>query len=66
MMLQKGIRKFVYARVNRAVMMTDEHEKAKREMGIGKELQIVEYHDMSKIKGLLSRTIDYIDYCIDR
>jgi dCMP deaminase len=66
MMLQKGIKRFVYANVNPAVMMDEKQAWAKEEMAVGQDIQIIEYTDMDKVKALLGRTVDYIDYRLTR
>lgn len=63
-MLQKGIRRFVYAGGVQAKMTADDSDLIRdRNMLIaGQDVQMIEFDEMDKVKALLGRTVDYIDY----
>jgi len=61
MILQKGIKNIVLGPV-KSSCVDEADEKASAEMLIGKNVVIRTYEDSEKIKSLLTKTMDYIDY----
>ncbi len=63
-MIQKGIKRIVYAKTGLAKMMKmdPKEEECRDFLLLGQDIEIIEFDDMDSVKALLHRTVDAIDY----
>ena len=63
MIIQKGIKKIIYANVTPFCCIEEEDKKSRSLMlELKPEVKLIEFKKMDKVKELLKRTIDYIDF----